>query len=93
MDVCETGDESRAVKRFELIEARAVDYARDQLARIIGLSRIRFDDAVDFFRIIRRRVGLDADKLALLDPVETRDDTACEAHRVVVVFRQMICDT
>ena len=35
----EAGDQRRAVERLELVEARAVDEARDHLAHVVGLRR------------------------------------------------------
>src|SRR5258708_25402014 len=43
----EARDERRAVKGLELVEIRAVDEARDDLARIERLARIGRDDAVE----------------------------------------------
>ena len=39
-----------AIKRFELIEPRAVDQACDELVHVIGFARILRDDAVQFRR-------------------------------------------
>jgi hypothetical protein len=44
----EAGDERGAVERLELLEMRAVDDPRDDLADIEGLALVGGDDAVEF---------------------------------------------
>ena len=43
----ESGDQRRAVALLELVEARAVDQARDDFAHFVRLARVRVHDAVD----------------------------------------------
>ena len=56
VDVREAAHERRAVERLELVEARAVDEPRDDLARVVRLADVDRDDAVDRVRVDGRRL-------------------------------------
>src|SRR5205085_11230981 len=58
LDPREAGDERLAVDLLELLEARAVDDARDQLARVDLVAEILRDETVEVRRVERRRLGL-----------------------------------
>ena len=58
LDAREAGDERLAVERLELVEARAVDDARDQLARVGLLAEVLGDQPVELGRVERRRLRL-----------------------------------
>ena len=53
----EAGDERGAVALLELVEARAVDQARDDFADFVRLARVGVDDAVDLRRVVARILG------------------------------------
>ena len=53
----EAGDERRRVALLELVEPRAVDEARDDLAHVVRLADVGVDDAVDLGRIVARLFG------------------------------------
>ena len=54
VQVREAGDQRGAVVLLELVELRAVDDARDDLAHVVGLARVGRDDAVDLLGGIKR---------------------------------------
>src|SRR5204862_6626265 len=59
-DPREAGDERRPVERLELVEARAVDDPRDDLAHVVRLPRALRDDAVELLgRVERLQDGLE----------------------------------
>jgi hypothetical protein len=83
--VGEAGDQRGAVARLELVEARAVDDAGDDLAHVVGLARVAGDDAVELSgsysgssRLAQRAV----DRLAA---VEVADDARAMPARGVVL--------
>ena len=57
VQVREAGDERGAVARLELVEARAVDEPRDQLAHVVRRAQVARQDAVDLLRVERGRLG------------------------------------
>ena len=57
LDAREAGDERLAVELLELLEARAVDDARDQLARVDLVAEVLGDQPVEVGRVERRRLG------------------------------------
>ena len=62
LDPREAADERLAVERLELVEAGAVDEARDQLARVDLLAEVGRDQAVELGRVGggRPRAGSDS---------------------------------
>ena len=56
LDAREACDERLAVQRLELVEARAVDDPRDQLARVGLLAEVLGDEPVELARVERRRL-------------------------------------
>src|SRR5207245_2077266 len=76
------GDERRPVARLELVEARAVDNTRDDLAHVVGLTRVLRDDTVDFLGVVGRLLaGLERHRPGLA-AVEVGDDAARDEERV-----------
>ena len=54
LDVGKARDQRGAEAGLELVEFRAVDDARDDLAHVIGLAGVGRDDAVQFGRVVAR---------------------------------------
>ena len=93
LDAREARDESLAVQRLELVEARAVDDPRDQLARVGLLAEVLGDEAVQLVRVERGRLGR-RDVPGSLGPaqVEGSHDAAGERERVLVGGRVVVGD-
>src|ERR1700687_300364 len=92
MDACEARHQRRAVEGFELLQAAAVDEARDNLADIVLLARIAWNDPVDFGGIVRwilRRLPIERRPLC---PPEVLEDRARDLNGMFVVGREMIGD-
>ena len=53
VDVGEAGDQGRAVELLELVKARAVDDAGDDLPRVVGLAQVGGDDAEELLGVHR----------------------------------------
>ena len=53
----EPRDERGAVPLLELVEARSVDEAREDLADLVGMSRVGVDDAVDLAGVVAGILG------------------------------------
>ena len=84
-DVGEAAHQRRAVELLELVEARIVHDARDDLAHLEGLAHVGWDDAHDLGGVVtwrRRRTGRHADSLSV---VNVADDPAGDVERVGVV--------
>ena len=79
-----------AVALLELVEARSVDETREDLADLVGMSRVGVDDAVDLARIVARILGRRHVGRHPLDDVERADDRAREMQRVGVVFGEVV---
>src|SRR5690349_8264784 len=72
-DSREASDERRSVARFELVEVRIVDDARDHFADVVRLADIRVDDAIKFIGRVPRRDGLGHVQLSRLARVQVAD--------------------
>ncbi len=89
----EAGDERRAVALLELVEARAVDQPRDDLAHVVRLARVGVDDAVDLARVVRADPRARSTSAgSRLRRVERRDDRPRQMQRVLVVFGEVVGD-
>jgi len=93
VDMREGADDGFAVQALELVEPRAVDDARDDLAHVIGHARVGGDDAVDLGRVVGRvfRCG----ELHAVDggrAVEVRHGGARDLQRMAVAFGVMVGD-
>jgi hypothetical protein len=78
----EPGNQRRAVARLELVEARTVDKAGDDLAHVVGLAGILRDDAVEFGRIVERLLARLHGDPHLRHAVEISDDPARQVDGV-----------
>src|SRR5207249_4703596 len=77
LDAREAADRRRPVKGLELVESRAVDDPRDDLANVVLRADVSWDDRVELLRVARRRLGLAAVLVAPVGPrLEPRDDIA-----------------
>ena len=90
MDSSEAGDQRRTVARLELVEARAVDDAGDDLAHVVGLPRVLGDDAIDLARVEERILARLVRHRHRLRAVEAGDDAPCDRERVAIVVGQVI---
>jgi hypothetical protein len=88
----ETGHQRIAIQLLELVELRAIDDARDDLAYVEGLPRIRGDDAVQLRRVVQRLPRRLYIELLWLAPVEAAHGLSRELQRVVVVTGEVIRD-
>ena len=57
-DVAEAADEGVAVEQLELVEAQAVDDARDDLADVVADPVVLQDDAEQLVEVVQRLLGL-----------------------------------
>ena len=92
VDVGEAADERRAVLGLELVQAAAVDDPGDDLARVVGRSRVGRDRAVERLGVDRRRLDRRALPGARRARRERRDHRAQDAQRVLVVGREVVDD-
>src|ERR1051326_8332546 len=89
-DAREAGDDRRGVALLELLEARAVDDARDPLAHVVRPADVARDDAVDLARIEERLLRLDARLRLLLVEPKVLDDVPHDGDRIVVILGEVI---
>ena len=92
LDVREARDERRPVARLELVEARAVEEAREKLAHVVGPPEVLRDDAVELLGGIPGLLGRDAPRRVRRRTSEVGDDLAHLLERVGVVFGQVVGD-
>ena len=92
MDAGEAGDERRAVARLELVEAAAVDDARDHLADVVGRADVGRQDAEDLLGVVLRRLRLRDVEGRERGTIEGLDDRARDAERLRVVLREVVGD-
>ena len=92
VELGEAAHQRRAVARLELVEARAIDHAGDDLAHVEGLAGVAGDDAVDLFRVVQRLLALAERHVDRLRAVEVGDDAARDVERVGVVLGQVVGD-
>src|SRR5207253_3343751 len=85
LDPREAGDERLAVELLELLEARAVDEPRDQLARVGLVPKVLRDQAVEVGGVERWRLRLgEVPRRLRRTQVQVADDAARERERVLV---------
>ena len=89
LDPCEAGDERLAVERLELVEARRVDDARDQLPRIDLMAKVLRDEAVQLGWILGPAAGgfLLQHRPLLLWPLAAGLNLACAAGALALERR------
>src|SRR5204862_8357921 len=93
LDSRKARDERLAVERLELVEARAVDDAANQLARVRLVTEVLRDEPVQLARICSRRFWIcDVPRRLRLARVQVADDLACEGERVLVRRRVVVGD-
>ena len=94
LDPGEAADERLAVERLELVEARAVDDAGDQLARVDLLAEVGRDQAVELGRVGGGLLGSATDPRAgpCRRRLQVADDLAHERERVLVRGRVVVGD-
>ena len=81
----EAADQRGAVGRLVLVEAAAVDDARDHLAHVELHLDVARNDAVEFLRVVVRRLGVDALDRELFAAAELGDDLARDRDRLLFV--------
>ena len=91
-DVGKARHQRRPIGRLELVEFRPIDNAGDNLADIIGLLGVGWNDAVYLARIVERRHWLAQFAAGFSGDVETGDDIAGGAQRVGVGVANVIGD-
>ena len=82
----------RTVARFELVEARAVDEAGDDLAHVVGFAGVLRDDAVEFGGIVERLLARLHGDPHLRHAVEVSDDPARQVDGVGIVLGELVGD-
>ena len=93
LDARPAADERLAVALLELVEPRAVDDARDQLARVDLGAVVVGDQAVELGRVGRRRLGRrDLPRRLGRAAAEVPDDPARDRERVLVARRVVVGD-
>ena len=84
LDAREAADERLAVELLELVEAGAVDDARDDLARVELVAEVLGDESVQVGRVERGRLRRRELPGARERRVEVPDDLAADRERVLV---------
>ena len=82
----ETADQGLAVARFEFVQLRAVDDARNHLANVERLARVLRNHAVEFVDGILWLSGRLQRERYMLFAIEAGDDIASDRERVRVVL-------
>ena len=90
MEAGEPRHQGGAVAGLELVEARAVDEPRDDLAHVVLAPEVGADDAADLGRIVPRVLRRGDVPGGRLDGVQGRDDGACHLDRLGVVPREVV---
>jgi hypothetical protein len=90
VQVREAGHQRGAVVGLELVQLRAVDDARDDLAHVVGLARLGRDHAVDFLGRVERVSRFLYRKRDFFLVIQIRNnsrtiESACESFERVVV--------
>ena len=93
LDPREAADERVAVERLELVEAAAVDDARDHLERVELVAEVLGDEAVEVGRVDGGRLGRRDLPGARLGVAEVTDDLARDRERVLVGGREVVGHT
>ena len=88
----EPGNQRRAVARLELVEARAVDEAGDDLAHVVGFAGVLRDDAVEFSGIVERLLARLHGDPHLRHAVEVSDDPARQVDGMGIVLGELVGD-
>src|SRR6185436_539459 len=92
-DMRKTTDDGGAIELLELVELAAIDDACDQLAHIVGNTRIRRNHPINFLGRIKWRAWLTQGHTRPLDAIEIGDDAARDAEGMAVVQSIVIGDT
>ena len=87
------GHEGGAVSFLELVEARPVDDARDDLADVVRVAAVGADDAGDLRRVVAGILRRGHVRRQALGGVECRDHRPAHFQRLVVVFREIVGDS
>src|ERR671930_494734 len=87
-----TADKRRRIERLELIERAAVNDAGDDLAHIVGLTRIGWNEAVNFMGVIKRLGRLSDHDGGTFFSIKCADDLARTRKRMLVARGIMIRD-
>ena len=91
-DVGEAADQRRAEARLELVEARAVDDARDHLADVVGGGEARGHHAEDLVGVAGGLLGRLHHHGGRLRAVQPRHRLAGERQRMRVVVGEIVGD-
>src|SRR5260370_19458229 len=75
-------DERGPIEFLEFMEAAPVDEARDNLAYIVALVAICWDNAKEFVGVVTRRFGCSSIPGNILASVEIGGDAAADRQRV-----------
>ena len=89
-DAGKAAHQRRAIVALELVKLGSVDRPGDHLADVIGGAHIVGDDAVQLFRVQRRRERLAHIQRHVLDCVQIGDDRADDLQRVFVILGHMV---
>ena len=93
LDAGKAGDERLPVELLELLEARAVDDARDELARVDLMAEVLGDQPVQLGGVGDGILGLaDVPAWVGLGRVEVADDAARDGERVLIGVRVVVGD-
>src|ERR1700678_4578028 len=84
--VCEAGDEGRAVERLELVELRAVDQPRDDLAHVELLLEVDRNNSVELARVVFRLDCPNQRYGVRLLRVQVSNDAAAAFERMAIVL-------
>ena len=90
LDPREAADERLAVQRLELVEAAAVDDARDHLARVELVAEVLGDEAVELGRVGAGGSGCAISQGLGWRRVEVADDLTRDRERVLVRGREVV---
>ncbi len=92
VDVGKTADQGLAVACLELMQLRAVDDARDDLAHVVGQPRVGGNDAVDVLRRILRFFRRNNRQVIVFTSIQVANDVARNGQRVGIAFGEMVGD-
>ena len=93
VNVGEAGDQGLAVVAFEFVKLGTVHGAGDHVAHVELFAQVGADNAVDFFSVIQRRLGLADFHIRWLATVQVGDAAPGDFQGVGVVLRVVVCHT
>ena len=85
-------DERVAVARLELVEARAVEDARDDLVDVVRLPDVGVDDAVHLGRVVLGLLDGGDIPGQMLRHMKCRHNRSTLSQRVRIIFRKVVGD-